>query len=281
MSDRIIATDAGAGPFPNGPEVEFALRDGFSSVYRYTGSEAECKAKRDEVLSRGPATMSVHPKGDGDWEIVATFQGTPDDQGGPQADVPTNVYELEVNVDNPSVYNSPRLNAQMTAESIAAVQRIVNKYNSGDYEPLASETTLTALAKARAALTTELDKIAAGAYTTIGLKLINAIIGRGVENVIQYNEVFRRTITAATYAQVKAAYVGTGKIWTDSEVTALEGIPTSEWFGLEANTQWIKAPPTVSAAWGGKTQIVYYYTGFKQASALFYEAYDSAVLLDV
>jgi hypothetical protein len=44
--------------------------------------------------------------------------------------------------------------------------------------------------------------------------------------------------------------------------------------------QWLKAPPTVQAVSGGKTQIQYYYTEFRQATKLLYTAYGTATLLD-
>jgi hypothetical protein len=63
-------------------------------------------------------------------------------------------------------------------------------------------------------------------------------------------------------------------------VVAFEGVPSNEWFGLNPTTLWLKAPPTVRAAAGGKTEIVYSYSQEIAPSKLFYSAYADATLTD-
>lgn len=254
-----------------------------STTYTYKGTKEECNSKRAEVKAAGCSMLSIKPAGDGDWTLTATFPGTPEDEGGPQSDPPIDQHELEVNVEQVPWCNSPVLATKFSTynkEVVGAVKWVVDKYKNGEFAPPASDTTNTAKVLAGQALYDELQKISSGSYTVSGLKLFKAVVGRGIEYALTYNEVYRRTITAAVYSQVQAAYTGAGKIWTSAEVEAFEGIPTTEWFGLEAGTQWLKSPPHVSAVSGGKTQITYYYTGCKQASAFFYEAYGSATLLD-
>jgi hypothetical protein len=97
---------------------------------------------------------------------------------------------------------------------------------------------------------------------------------------LEYHTVYRRTLTAATPQQVRASYEGATMIWTTDEVQSFEGISPFDWFQLPSGSQWIKSPPFVTATARQKTQLVYTYTECKQATALLYDAFGSAVLLD-
>ena len=288
--DRIRAASAGPGPFLTGPEwdekrIGTSANYSASTSYTYKGTKDECISKRAEVRSVGCASLSIKPAGDGDWILTASFPGTPEDQGGPQSDPPVDQHELEVNIEQVPWENSVRLNGLIgttyASKVIGAVSIAVKNFHAGDYKPGKGEVTLTDVEKGVADVTKQLNKINAGAFTTSGVLLFRRLVGSGIEGVLSYNTVYRRTITAASFNQVQAAYTGVGMIWTNTEVENFEGIPTNEWFGLEQNTQWLKSPPHVSAVSGGKTQITYYYTGFKRASNFFYEAYGAATLLDV
>ena len=111
-------------------------------------------------------------------------------------------------------------------------------------------------------------------------RLFINIVGRGLQAALEYHMVYRRTLTAARPNQVRAAYTGVGMIWTTGEVQSFEGISPSDWFQLPASQQFIKSPPNVTATARQKTQLTYSYTQCFQATALLYDAYGSAVLLD-
>lgn len=281
MGDRILQASS---IFPGtatvqitGPEIE-ETKTGSSTTYTATGKMEELQQVRDIVRLAGASPIKLAPDSGGDWKLVYTFPY--DESEGSQPERPVDQHDLDVSMETIPCFNSPRLYSLLGASAskiVAASQLTVKKYHNGEFKPGASTTSLDV---AETWLTTEVDKID-NTKTATAIKLLRAVAGRGVETAIQFNEVYRRSITAARYYQVQAAYTGVRKIWTDTEVVAFEGTPTNEWFGLEPNTQWLKTVPIVSAIWGGKTQITYSYIGFKQASNLFYEAYNSATLLDV
>ncbi len=284
----------GQGMTVTGPEVEETRRNGavvgFSNVWKYEGTEAEIDAQRIIERSTGANRISKRPTGTGLYELTSAFPFDLEAGNTPETEEPQDLHELEVNTDQAPWQSSVVLNAILLAlggtaatvsAAIAAIHKAAENFKDGKYKPTATETTVTDLDKAATDLTTQLNKISSGIYTATGVSVMKRVLGGGIEGVITYNEVYRRSITAASYTQVQAAYEGSGKIWTNTEVETFEGIPTNEWFGLEANTQWLKSPPHVTAVARGKTQIQYYYTGFKRASRFFYEKYNAAVLLDV
>lgn len=279
MGDIIVSEPR---PHITGPIIN-GSKSGGSTDFIAKGSLSDLQSFRALVKSRGANPTRLEPDEGGQWILSYTFPYETEDesgQGGIVYDQPVDQHDLDVAMETVPAFNSPVLYALLGASAskiVAATQLTVKKYHNGEFKPGASTTSLDV---AEDWITAEVDKID-NTKTATALKLLRAVAGRGVESVIQFNTVYRRTITAAVYWQVQAAYTGNGKIWTDTEVTNFEGTPTNEWFGLEANTQWLKTPPNVSAVWGGKTQITYSYIGFKQASRLFYEAYGSATLLDV
>ena len=279
-----VIESSGARPFKLGPEVSES-RTGTSSDVTYHGTRAEMEAQRNVERGFGASTIRLR-KGDGEWILEVGYAFDVGEGGNGSPDQPVNQHDLDASMEQTSVYNSPRIHAlikvivgteALTTKVLGAVQRIVGMYHSGDFEPTGGSSTAMDIAEGRVG--TEVDKIDTDA-TALAQKFFRMIAGRGVTDFMQFNEVYRRTITAARSYQVQAAYIGTGKIWTDVEVTAFEGIPNNEWFGLESGTQWLKTSPQVSAVSGGKTQITYSYIGLKQASALLYEAYGAATLLD-
>ena len=106
------------------------------------------------------------------------------------------------------------------------------------------------------------------------------VVARGVTSFLEYNSVFRRTITAGDPSAVVAVFTGAGKIWTTAEVVTFEAIPNDGWFILPT-AQWHKDTPRVLSVYGQKTQITYCYTEIKTASGLLYEAYGAATLIDL
>jgi hypothetical protein len=111
---------------------------------------------------------------------------------------------------------------------------------------------------------------------TIAQALFINVCGRGLAAALEYSTVYRRTLTAATPQQVRASYDGAGMIWTTGEVSSFEGISPFDWFQLPANQQFIKSPPNVTPTARQKTQLTYSYC--KQASALLYDAWGSAII---
>lgn len=274
-------------PFESGPVVEEQLSGGATASYSWTGTRDEMVIKRAQVRASRPSTIRLEPDTAGHWRLTATFAGGAfgDGEGG-NIEIPVNSHELEVSMEQASIYNSPVLFENMISGStedrankiLGATQRIAAKYNAGGFEP-ATGSAHTSLTNAAAALAVEVLKIEP-LKVSLAQRLLIAVCGRGMDSFLQFNTVYRRSITAASWFQVRAAYIGVGEIWTGAEVEAFEGIPTGEWFGLDPWSQYLKTPPNVGAAAGGRTTISYSYIGSKRASSLVYRAFGGAVLLD-
>lgn len=263
----------GQGMTTTGPEVEETYRNGeaisFSNVWSHEGTEAEIDAQRVTDRLNGASRITKRPAGNGLWQLIVAYPF--DTQTGGETEEPQDLHEIEVQVEQIPVWGSERLRDHMSDSNIAIVKKYVELYLSGGaLDGVSGNPTKADYITAMKAETTD---------DTDAENLFNRVAS-GTESALEYREVYRRTITAASWLQVQASYDGVGKIWTTDEVVGFEGVPNGEWFGLRNGMQWLKAPPSVQAAAGGKTQIQYYYTEFKQATALLYEAYGSATLLD-
>lgn len=263
-----------------GPEIEETYRAGAvvskSNVWKYEGTEAEINAQRITDIAAGATRVNKAPSGNGLWTLSSFFPFSIEEGEPGQLDEPQNLHEIEIQVEQISAYNSVRLRAYMSGTTaqknydIALVKTFVDRFLAGDYKDANGNPDIDTAATELKTLTNDDTKSEA---------LFRRVLA-GTDSAIEYRSVYRRTITAATWQQVQASYEGVGKIWTTAEVEAFEGIPTSEWFGLNPGMNWIKAPPSVTAAVGGKTQIQYFYTEFKLATNLLYEAYSGATMLD-
>lgn len=296
----------GAGPFLNAPESEFIKNQGWDNAEVWEGTEAECRAKQAELISRGASRVRLQPKGNGAWTVRGAFAFNTD--GGANNYVDT--LELETNAVPRSAYQSPLYRKRfsdysaVTRNSLKAVSTLgpvadcVRKYQSG--QPLQEKdapnkgkykwTSLAGadayVASREAAVLAELnDRLAQlglnGTESLAAQYLYTNLALRGVTSFIEYATVFRRTVTAGTPQAVTANFTGAGKIWTSAEVIAFEGIPNDGWFTLPPDSQWHKDKPRVLSVYGQKTQLTYSYAEIVTASALFYEAQGSALLIDL
>lgn len=264
---------SGQGINVTGPEVEWDNKNGWRSTWHYEGTADEVAAQRIIEISSGATMVRQGPSGNGLYELHASYPT--DETGDPLTDEPQDIHELEVQVEQIPVWNSETLRAQFSGTqdeidaAIGMTQAYWNKFQSGGITDENGDPDITeALSKLLFNVAT--NPAACG-------KLFR-LVARGTDSAIEYNTVYRRTLTAADPAQVTASIEGVRKIWTTAEVENWEGTPAAPWFGLEPGMQWLKAPPTVQAVSGQRTQIQYYYTQFKQASAMLYTAYGSAVL---
>ena len=279
MSDRLGAVGE-VFPVQTGPWVEENTRTGFESRYKFKGSYNECFNERLSLRASGLySSITFGPAGDGEYELMAT---RPTDEFGQTPGPLPSINELEVEVAQIDLAFSLKLNTVLNTQCIASVILISDDFKSGrgyaKYDSVSGHMTDSGWADALAAVATAAN--AAGANVAKAQALFINIVGRGLAAALEYHTVYRRTLTAATPQQVTASYVGAGQIWTDAEVSSYEQISPTDWFQLPSPAQFLKSKPQVIATARQKTQVIYSYTEIKQATALLYDAYGSAVLLD-
>jgi len=262
---------SGQGLTVRGPETDWDVKTGWRSTWIYEGPQTEILAQRNIELSSGATQLRVSPNGNGLWELYAAYPAS--ETGEPVLDDAQDVHEIEVQVEQISFWNSLKLRTYLSNADIAIVKSFAEKFlGGGSLEEIAHPT--------RAEYITAMKEQITIASRT-NAEVVFDRFTSGTDGCIEYREVYRRTITAASPQQIQATYNGVGLIWTTSEVEAWEGTPAgTAWFGLQSGMQWLKAPPTVQAVSGGKTQIQYYYTEAVKATALLYTAHGSATLLD-
>lgn len=267
--DRVGITQ---GPFRRGPEVSENSRTGAESRWHWTGSYSECIAQRNFMRVQGIySNINFRELGDGDYEVSAEW---PYDEFGFTPGTVPGVQELEVETAVVDLRQSPKLQSLMSDGDIAQIIRICEEFKSG----AASVGTVDALTFN--ANFTKSQGLANTVNGTYGSKLFNAYVCRGTESCYEYRNVLRLTLTAATNTQAQASFVGVGQIWTTAEILAVEYISPAVFFTLPAGN-WLKNPPHVQATHAQKTTLTYSYSAIKTASALLYDAYGSAVLVDL
>lgn len=280
----------GPGPYLVGQKVETNKQSGNKTTWTYEGTIAELQGQRATDLMNGAASTTINEKGDGNWRLESVWNydaGFSGGSNGANLDEPANVHDLEISMETVSAYNSPKLYAFLLAafggadssvqNALATVKKAVQAFHAGD--PKINVAANSPEAKIAA------EKIIADCYPNnpnnaqaLMISLFHEVALMGVETVVQYNSVYRRSITAASPNQVLAARAGEGMIWTSAEISAFENLPAFWWFQLPTGKQWLKNPANVSMVAGGKTRIDYTYLCFARASSLHYDAYGSAVL---
>lgn len=254
------------GPFRTGPEVSENTRTGAESRWRWTGSAAEVTMQRNFMRSQNIySQITMRPLGDGDYEVVGEWPY--DEYGFTPGPVPS-VHELEVETACVDFRQSLKLQSLLTASQIAKLVRISDTYKTAVLADGQTNDALEATARA--------DCVAIS--NTYGSKFFDDYACHGTDQSIEYRNVYRITLTAATYLQTRASFVGKGQIWTTAEIRGFEYIPSDIFFDLPNDSLWLKNPPHVQATHAQKTQVIYSYSEIKSASALLYYAYGSAVL---
>lgn len=261
-----------------GPEVDEQIRQGTTTTYTYEGTYDEMLSQRQVERAAGASRILLRPTGSGLWQLQSSFPFG--ENGEPATDDPQDLHEIDVQVNQPAIWNSELLRSYLGANAnlyIATTKTFAEDFQAGKFLDAGGHPDVS---EATSQLSTKLTSLGGNNVVSTCQNLFKRFTS-GTDSFLEYTEVYRRTITAASYTQVRASYVGVGQIWKTSEVEAYEGIPNGQWFGLRSGMYWLKAPPSVQAATGGKTQIQYYYTEVKNASGLVYSAYGSATLLDI
>lgn len=269
-------------------------RTGSESSYIYSGSYLALKGQQSWCRGWGAYNMSLsRVEGSHHWRLQAVF---PFNENGGEANSfsgTNGVYELDVEMQQPSVYVNDVLrgrrdglgnqitSALLPDNYIAAVARVVENFEAGDYSMTASGGGTdagwsAAVADIKAAIT---SNVSPTYYQNRALQLFATVAAHKTDAFIEYYHVFKRTITAALPIQVQASNVGKGMIWTTYELQNWENIAANGFFQLDQNSLWLKSPPSITASARQKTQVTYSYTEFRQANGLLYLPYGNASLM--
>lgn len=264
-------------------------RTGSETTWTYGGSYAALKVQQAWCRGWGAYNMSLSRESGGTlWKLVAVF---PFNEYSTEAALLLGTFELDVEMNQPSVYSNPILRGVYNSSGvlitagllpdnyIAAVARIVENFEAGLYSmtnvvggsPVTDAGWSAALADVKASVPTTNNNQARA------LQLFATVAAHKTTAFIEYYHVFKRTITAALPIQIQASMVGKGQIWTTQELVAFENV-SATFFQLDPTSYWLKSPPVVSTAAHQKSQVAYNYTEFKQANGLLYKAYNNAVL---
>ncbi len=287
--NRDLTFGADSYPFlSGGPREEINTRTGGQYDEEFTGSLAECQAKKAALLEAGFSQVTLQPNGVGDWIVTGQMSTALD---GTQGVPMPSINELETNVLQTSIYRSPVLRGilgSLADATIAIVQEVIRDYEGGKYAT-SSNPAVSAAGDCGSKVT------ALGGTTDQGdaaYDLFMSVVSLQTEYFTNYTSVYRRTLTAATYVDTDLSFTGQGKIWTTAEVLLFEFglslpgddpwtkgvVPGVMWNAMQ-DSQWLKSRPQVLAVAAQKTQVIYSYTECFMANHLCYEAYDSAVLL--
>ncbi len=285
--------------------LEFTAREGWSNVELYEGTEDQCRSELSISLARGAHRTRLSPKGDGAWALEATFTFNAAAPNGEGNFVDTQELEVSAHLESWtrswlyrarfSDYIASTRDSAHARDTIAVIGDCSRKYLAGQPAPEADglfryppktgtvyptrEKTIEAELAARLS-TAKLGYTLSDSEFLSAYQLFTNVAYRGVTGFLEYNQVFRRTVTAGSPQAIAANRVGAGMVWTTAELVAWEGIPNDGFFDLPPDSSWHKDKPRVLAAYGQKTQITYSYTEIVTASALFYQAYGSAALID-
>ena len=269
-------------------------RTGSETTYVYTGSYLALKGQQAYCRGWGVYNMSLtRVEGSHTWRLTALFPFN-ENGGEPNSFTGTNgVYELDVETQQPSVYVNEVLRGKRDSSGnvvtaallpdnyIAAVARVVENFEAGDYSMTASGGGTdggwsAAVADIKAVVT---SNAAPTYYQNRALQLFATVAAHKTDSFIEYYHVFKRSITAALPIQVQASNVGKCQVWTTFELQNWENINANGFFQLDQNSLWLKSPPVITASARQKSQVTYNYTEFRQANGLLYLPYGSANLM--
>jgi len=272
----------GPGPYLMEVQQMDDARTGAVSRVVWRGSLEEVNLQRSHGQALGPSNVDVKSDGTGDFTLTMTFPFAFD---GLQTDfgfVPS-IHELETNVANrPFQKNRVLLDTfDDDLGKIAKIHQVAQWFRSGLYvdadgypDTEGAEAAITGYAGSPP------PKVQPGLYPgdDDALALFRLLAYNQTEYFTDYTHVYRKTMTCATPAQLKASRVGAGQIWTTQEILDVEQVPVDNFFDLPLDSLWIKSKPTVLASAGQKTQVVYSYTEVGKPSRLLYNAHGAAQL---
>ena len=261
------------------------VASGSGTTRVYTGSKALIFAQKQVELGFGATTTKIESEGDGNYQLTVGY--TWDTSQGGNSAPPTNSHELETDMEQVDVYSSDNLRSQLytlfgswagVSGAVSFIKGKVDQYTAA-VAALPSTATSTDITGIQTTVEALFTIYTAGAQRNFMLNLFRGIAYHGQINATQFNTIYRRRITAASYNQVQAGFIGVKKIWTTNEILAFENVPSTWWFQLPAGFFWLKTPPIVVTVAGQKTEISYNYIACVQAWSGTNVPYNSAVLL--
>lgn len=250
--------------------------------------------------------VKLESTGDGNYQLTSSYPW--DQTRGGVADPPVNFHGLENNMSQVDVWVNDNLRGTFLTtfetwdaanSALGFIQNLVSRmkdnstFDSG-YEQSEAEACITGgsvavtVASGTGTVTRTNNYSAwtlpggvalSTAQQNLLIEALRGVACHGVQNSIQYDTIYQRRITAASYNQIQASFVGVGDIWTTAEVIAFEGTPGIWWFQLPSDYLWLKAKPRVQTVAWQKTEIEYQYYAVKEAWSLLYKAYNAATLL--
>lgn len=250
---------------------------GDSTTRIFTGSKALVLSQRTIEALGGASLLKVEAVGDGNYQLTARYSWDLTKGGNQQA--PINSHELENSMSTVDVWTNPVLLAAFVAAfgSQAAANAAIG------YVTLLIDSFIKAgdgSAAAQASFEAGITTLYAGSQQALMLNAFRGVAYHQVKNCVQFDTVYRRRITAATYNQIQASFTGAGQIWTTAEVIAFENTPSAWWFQLPPTAMWLKQKPIVLTVAQQKTEIAYNYLEIAEAWGLTYTAYGAATLLN-
>jgi hypothetical protein len=280
--DRINSTGL---PVIKSEILENNRRSGNNYTRVYTGSFATMAVQRLIDIAGGATSVKSESLGDGNYQVTAYYPW--DVTNGSNAEAPVNSHELDENFETVDVFNSVNMWSQLTqafgslAGASGAMSFLIGTV-TGYNQAIQAEATpqnptpiATAMANAEGSITTTY----AGGQQTLMLNLFRGICYKKITTAKETRIVYNRRITAATYNQIQASFVGAGQIWTTAEVIAFERTPAQWWFQLPGSLLWFKSNPKVLTVSKQKTEVTFSYTSCVMAWSGTDVAYNSAVLL--
>ncbi len=263
------------GLFLKSETVETNRLTGATTTRVFAGTKSQLIARRNMEINFG-ASVTKLEFSEGAYTLTSSFNF---DAGGGQqnaATPPTNAHELEIDVQSVDIFTSEIMRKQLYDSfgswagvngAITFLKGKVDQWDGQDNHAAADITTIE-----------DTFNIYAGAQLALMLNLFRGIAYHQIRNTPQFNPIYRRRITAATCNQVRAAFAGVGEVWTASEISSFEGVPSLWWFQLPDKV-WFKYPPTVNSIAGQKTEIVYQYVASAYAWSGNNIAYNAAPLI--
>ncbi len=225
-------------------DLEFIPNVGMRTILRKSFAiYSEAVAYASNLFTDG-VRVSVRQQGDAPiWNVESTYEGDPND---PDADL-QNTHELRVNIERLSIKLNPHLRSQFTGNafaSMAAVEKIANKYMAGDYASV--EDAIAALA--------DLDDIDAADLTIAG-EVFYLFIS-GADEYISHDYVYTHTFNFGTQVDLELDNSNVGAVFTTSQLRDAEAIPAEQ---ALPNGEWLKLPPEEATMYGGREVLKYEY----------------------
>jgi hypothetical protein len=251
------------------------IRSGNSYERVHTGSYAAMFVQRMIDSANGASHIELESTGDGNYQLTASFPW--DGVNGSSSEAPVNSHELDEIQEQLPWQGSDVMFGRLTAAfgSYAGANGALSFLRGA-----VAGFKLTAMdGPQQTEFEANMATVYSGGQLTLMLNLFRGVAYHGQETCDQTIINYKRRITAASFNQVQASFVGTGQIWTTAEVIAFEHTPATWWFQLPSSILWFKSGPSVLTVSGQKTEVTYSYKSCVASWDGNNEAYSSAALL--